>query len=147
MKNKIILIFILLIVHSCSTNKKTNQSIVFNPFYLLLDNAFVAKDTAALNNLLHENLTLGHSNGWLETKTDLLITLVDEGVIYTSIKTIGEPEIHYSSKKLKTTRRNIDVSGIVNETPFDVKLNVLEVWILQNENWQLLARQSVNRRD
>jgi hypothetical protein len=72
---------------------------------------------------------------------------VEEGVIYTSIETIGEPEIHYSSEKLKTTRRNIDVSGILSDTTFGVKLNVLEVWILENGTWQLLARQSVNRRE
>lgn len=88
---------------------------------------------------------MGHSNGWLETKPDLLHTLIDEGVIYTAIEMMGEPEVHSSSENLITTRRDINVSGVVNKTPFDVKLNVLEVWISENKEWQLLARQSVNR--
>ncbi|MEX0997701.1 MAG: nuclear transport factor 2 family protein [Flavobacteriaceae bacterium] len=112
-----------------------------------INEALMEKDTASLAILLHDNLTLGHSNGWLETKSGLLKTLVEEGVIYTFIETIDEPEIHFTSEKITTTRRTINVSGIVNDTPFDVKLNVLEVWILQNNHWQLLARQSVNKRE
>jgi len=147
MKSKLLFFFILLIAFSCGIQKEKSQSREFKSIFQTLDNAFIAKDTSVLSNLLHQNLSLGHSNGWLETKPDLLKTLIDGGVIYTSIETIGEPKIHYSSEKLKTTRRNIDVSGIVNETPFDVKLNVLEVWTLENSNWKLLARQSVNRRE
>lgn len=110
-----------------------------------LNEAFISKDTSALALILHQNLSLGHSNGWLETKKDLLETLINQNVIYLSIKNVTPFTIHYQSKNLITTRRDIDVKGIYNSSEFDVKLNVLEVWIQENNNWQLLARQSVNR--
>lgn len=112
-----------------------------------INEAFIAKDTSALSKLLHRDLSLGHSNGWLETKPDLLQTLINQGVLYTHIEMKGEPEIHFTSENLITTRRNINVSGVVNNTPFDVKLNILEIWICEGNEWQLLARQSVNRKE
>ena len=111
-----------------------------------IEEALLKKDTLSLKLLLHPNLTMGHSNGWIETKTDIPKTLIEEGVIYSSIELIGTPEIHYHSENLITSRRNINVNGIVNNVPFDVKLNVLEIWICEDGSWQLLARQSVNRK-
>lgn len=112
-----------------------------------INDAFIAKDTSALAKLLHDDITLGHSNGWLETKPDLLQTLINEGVLYTQIVMMSEPKFHFTSENLITTRRDINVSGVVNDTSFDVKLNVLEVWICEKSDWQLLARQSVNRKE
>lgn len=112
----------------------------------LLDRSLVNKDTLQLNKLLHSDLSLGHSNGWMENKQGLLQTLMDEGVIYKSIQPTGILEITHRSEKLLTTRRDIDVEGIVNDNHFSVKLNVLEIWTCENGYWQLLARQSVNRK-
>lgn len=112
-----------------------------------INEALISKDTATLANILHKDLTLGHSNGWLETKTELPETLINEGVIYLSIKNKAPFTIHHATENLITTRRNIDVKGIYNNTEFDVKLNVLEIWIYENNRWQLLARQSVNKRE
>ncbi len=115
-------------------------------YFILLDKALMQKDTLTLRAVLHHDLTLGHSNGWIEGKEDLLKTLIVKGVEYHSIEITGEPEIRYNSDSLLTTRRNIDVRGIVNQTSFEVQLNVLEIWICEKGDWQLLARQSVNRR-
>jgi hypothetical protein len=112
-----------------------------------IDKALIEKDTAALAYILHKDLTLGHSNGWIETKNDLLETLITEGVTYLNINNAESFTIHHTSENLISTRRKIDVNGLLNATPFEVKLNVLEVWICENESWQLLARQSVNRKD
>lgn len=110
------------------------------------DQALIGKDVSTLRRLLHNDLTLGHSNGWMETKSDLLQTLVSGNVVYESIEMIGEPLVYYETENLITVRRNIDVQGIVNEQAFNVKLNVLEIWIDEAGKWQLLARQSVDRR-
>ncbi len=112
-----------------------------------IDTALMEQDTLTLATLLHDDLTLGHSNGWMETKPELLETLIEGGVVYESIRSNGNPSFHYQSENLITTRRNLDVEGVVNETPFSVKLNVLEVWVCENNGWQLLARQSVNRKE
>lgn len=108
-----------------------------------LDQAFVAKDTASLSLLLHDKLTLGHSNGWLETKPDLLQTLATGGVLYSKIKQLSQPKLFYQNDTTITSRREISVSGKVKDHPFTVRLNILEIWLWNGNRWQLLARQSV----
>jgi hypothetical protein len=143
----LLLLIICITTAACEYQKQSFETEHISIQMKTLDKALMQKDTLTLSALLHDNLSMGHSNGWLETKPDLLKTLVEEGVRYTSIETIGEPKIKYSSENLLTTRRNIDVSGLLNQTKFEVKLNVLELWIFENDDWQLLARQSVNRRE
>jgi len=136
-----ILLFINFICWSQDTILPDSLSIMnrFNS----LDQAFIGKDTAMLDKLLHKNLTLGHSNGWVETKMNALETLMKNGVIYHSIQIIGIPKIEYYSENIITTRRNINVIGILKDKTFNVFLNVLEIWTCETGNWQLLARQSV----
>jgi len=55
--------------------------------------------------------------------------------------------IQHQTKNLITSRRDIDVTGQLEGTAFNMKLNVLEVWIKEKGKWQLLARQSVKRKE
>lgn len=112
-----------------------------------LDEALIRKDTAMLSELLHANLTMGHSNGWLETKTDLLQTLASGELTYKTILKSSGVTVFHQSDSLAVTRRNIDVNGLLQENTFEVQLNVLEVWLFENNRWQLLSRQSVNRKE
>lgn len=112
-----------------------------------LDKALVQRDTLTLNGLLHTGLSFGHSNGWLEKKTNLLRTLKTEKVSYLTIDQVSTAIIQYQKKDLISTRRDIDVNGLFEGKSFDLKLNVLEVWIKERGKWQLLARQSVKRKE
>jgi len=113
----------------------------------MLDKALVQRDALTLNIILHTGLSFGHSNGWLENKTDLLKTLETEKISYLNIDQVGTAGIQYQKKDLISTRRNIDVNGLFEGKSFDLKLNVLEVWIKERGKWQLLARQSVKRKE
>lgn len=146
MRNIIILSLLIFLTIACKHKQESFEKVVVENTMQTLDNALIQKDTLLLRKLLYDNLSLGHSNGWIETKTDLLQTLVTSGVIYHTIQISEPPIIKYKSENILTTRRDIDVDGIVNNTPFSVQLNVLEVWIQNNGVIQLLARQSVNRK-
>lgn len=147
LKKLILTVFITVLMVACKQVKGTEDIPLVKDGMIALDRALITKDTLILNQLLHKDLSLGHSNGWIETKAALPETLLNNGVVYKSIEMPETPEVTHQSDNLITTRRNLDVDGVVNETPFSVKLNVLEVWIRENDNWQLLARQSVNRRE
>ena len=108
-----------------------------------LENGLIKKDTASLKNILHSSLTLGHSNGWTETKNSLLENLPTSKVVYTKITSVEPSKISIIEDRTATVRRLIHVTGVYENMPFDVDLNVLEVWIYEDERWQLLARQSV----
>ena len=126
------------------TEKNDSLMLAVETRFQKLDHALIVKDVPTLQNLLHENLTLGHSNAWLETKPDLLKNLRDGRLIYKSIETIGVPRIFHQTENLITARRNIDVQGTVEGFGFKVKLNILGIWVFEQGRWQLLARQSVD---
>ncbi|MBA5629890.1 nuclear transport factor 2 family protein [Moheibacter lacus] len=108
-----------------------------------LDDALLEKDTASLRKLLHKDLILGHSNGWWETKVSLLKNLPTQKIRYQEFRTVGEPEIHHASENLKTITRKLTAIGELDDYDFEVDLKIIEIWIYENERWQLLARQSV----
>ena len=54
-----------------------------------LDKALIAKDTVVLKQLLHKDITYGHSNGWVETKTDVIKDLVSGKLAYDKIESRG----------------------------------------------------------
>lgn len=110
---------------------------------ILLDSYLIEKDVTNLNSILHPNLSLGHSNGWIETKESLLENLPTSKIKYHVFLYHGTPEVHFQNHEIKSIRRNLTAKGSLNEKEFEVDLKILEVWILVNENWQLLSRQSV----
>lgn len=110
---------------------------------ILLDTYLMNKDVTKLNSILHPNLSLGHSNGWIETKESLLENLPTSKIKYHAFLYHGSPEVHFQNEEIKSIRRNLTAKGNLNEKEFEVDLKILEVWILANENWQLLSRQSV----
>lgn len=111
----------------------------------LLENSLINKNTTELEEILHNDLTFGHSNGWIETKESLLTNLPTSKVTYTKFVKNKEPEIKiiWESNPLATVRREIKAVGEYEKEEFQVDLKVLEIWIKHNNNWLLLARQSV----
>ncbi len=125
---------------------KTNPNAAPSIFWAMssdLDDALLEKDTASLQKLLHKDLILGHSNGWWETKASLLKNLPTQKIRYQEFRTVGGPEIHHDSENLKTITRKLTAIGELEDYDFEVDLKIIELWIYENERWQLLARQSV----
>ncbi len=110
-----------------------------------LEISLINKNTARLEEILHSDLTFGHSNGWTETKSSLLENLPTSKVVYKEFIKHKEAEIKiiWESNPLATVRREITAVGEYEKESFQVDLKVLEIWIKQNKKWLLLARQSV----
>ncbi len=106
-----------------------------------LDSALIGVKYDYLQSLLHPKLSLGHSNGLIENKTELLQHLQSGYLKYFRIESLDKPEV-YTYKKLATVRRYIKVKGELQQTAFEVKLRVLETWLREKSAWRLLNRQS-----
>ena len=52
-----------------------------------LDKALVQKDTVTLKQLLHKDLSYGHSNGWVENRNEVIKNLVQGKLTYKKIET------------------------------------------------------------
>jgi hypothetical protein len=112
----------------------------------LLEKALQNQDTTQLNQLLHPQLTLGHSNGWIENKESLKTDLIRGFVTYQQFVSVGDVDHHLVSDYLIITRRNVDVHGTYDGYPFVSHLQIMEIWTYHNQQWWLTARQSVNRK-
>ena len=104
--------------------------------------SLVKKNTASINQQTDKALSYGHSNGWVETKTEMIKNL-ETG--YTSYKSIKEDSLRV------TINENVAHARFVGD--YEVSLNggnavvyhlkVLEVWVKKGKRWLLFARQAI----
>lgn len=52
----------------------------------ILNNALVTKDTTVLKRLISSKISYGHSNGWLQTKQDIIADFVSGKIEYKKSK-------------------------------------------------------------
>lgn len=104
--------------------------------------SLVQKNTISINQQTDKALSYGHSNGWVETKTEMIKNL-ETG--YTSYKSIKEDSLQVTI--------NGNVANVRFVGDYEVSLNggntavyhlkVLEVWVRKGKRWLLFARQAI----
>lgn len=104
--------------------------------------SLVKKNTISINQQTDKALSYGHSNGWVETKTEMIKNL-ETG--YTSYKRIKEDSLQVMiSGNVANARFVGDYEVSLNGGNAVVyHLKVLEVWVKKGKRWLLFARQAV----
>ena len=106
-----------------------------------LDKALLQKDETILNSVLHKDLSYGHSNGWIQSKSDILNDFTSGKLTYNKIEN-NSSAIIVITKEYATVKTNTNAEGAVNGTAFNLKLHIMQFWIKTKKGWQLIARQS-----
>jgi tRNA/tmRNA/rRNA uracil-C5-methylase (TrmA/RlmC/RlmD family) len=106
-----------------------------------LDKALLQKDETVLNSVLHKDLSYGHSNGWIQSKSDILNDFTSGKLTYSKIEN-NSSAIIVINKEYATVKTNTNVEGVVNGTEFKLTLHIMQFWIKTKKGWQLIARQS-----
>jgi len=109
-----------------------------------LDKALLQKDETVLRSVLHTDVSYGHSNGWIQSKSDILNDFTSGKLTYDKIEN-NSSVIITISKKYATVKTNTNAEGVVNGTPFNLKLHIMQFWIKTKKGWQLIARQSAKQ--
>ena len=103
--------------------------------------ALVNKNTISINQQTDKSLSYGHSNGWVETKTDMIKNLETNYISYQSFK---EDSIKVSSNgNIANVRFLAAIEASLKDSRITYNLKVLEVWVKKGKRWLLFARQSV----
>jgi hypothetical protein len=105
------------------------------------DKALETKDSVALKWLLNDKVSYGHSNGWIETKTEVIQDLFNGKLTYKKIAAT-KPETK-TTGIVAASRSIADIDAVMDGKLMSFKLKVLQVWVWENEHWMLFARQSV----
>ena len=93
--------------------------------------------------LFSDDVSFGHSNGWIQNKDDFKKDFESGKVKYQSVKQTELKEFKIKNK-FANVRRIIAVKGLYKNETFEMKLSVLEFWIKQKGIWKLWSRQSVS---
>jgi hypothetical protein len=100
----------------------------------------MVNDHAAAVNYVDDDLSYGHSNGWIESRQDfekdLGTVLTYHSIREDSIRTVIKRNTAY-------VRFAGDYELTMNGTRYQFHLRVLEIWVLDKKNWKLFARQAV----
>lgn len=103
--------------------------------------ALVNKNTVSINQQTDKALSYGHSNGWVETKSDLIKDLQTGFISYNSFKEDSITVV--INGVVAHARFTADVSAVMNSNNSNFHLKVLEVWVKKGKRWLLFARQAV----
>lgn len=103
--------------------------------------ALVQKNTVSINQQTDKALSYGHSNGWVETKTDVIKDLETGYISYQAFK---EDSITVTiNGNMANVRFIADITATLKGTTSNFHLKVLEVWVKKGKRWILFARQAV----
>ena len=109
-----------------------------------LDAALLQKDETVLKLVLHKDVSYGHSNGWIQSRSDIFNDFTSGKLTYNKIEN-NSSAIVTISKKYATVKTNTNAEGVVNGTAFKLTLHIMQFWIKTKNGWQLIARQSAKQ--
>ena len=103
--------------------------------------ALVKMNTVSINQQTDKALSYGHSNGWVQTKADLIKDFETGYISYQSFK---EDSITISmNDNMANVRFVADIAATMKGTAYNFHLKVLEVWVKKGKRWVLFGRQAV----
>ena len=100
-----------------------------------LDSLMENNDSKILE-LFSDDVSFGHSNGWIQNYEDFKTDFESGKVKYQSVKQTELKEFKFKNK-FANVRRIIAVKGLYKSDEFEMKLSVLEFWIRQKGMWKL----------
>ena len=137
MRNIVFILLILISVGSYAQTEEQKLIGVLKEFH----QALVNKNTVSINQQTDKALSYGHSNGWVETKADVIKDLETGYISYQQYK---EDSITIMMNGTMANARFVaDILAILNGNSIISHLRVLEVWVKKGKRWLLFARQAV----
>lgn len=131
----IILFFTSLVVAAQTAEEKLVTSI--KEFH----QALVKKNTVSIIRQTDKAVSYGHSNGWVETKAEMINNLETGYLTYRSFK---EDSLQVTiNGNVAHARFIADIEATLNQKDSQFHLKVLEVWVKKGKRWLLFARQAV----
>jgi ketosteroid isomerase-like protein len=105
-----------------------------------LTKAMLAADKAALETLVSDKLSYGHSGGKIESKAEFIAVIADKKTVYKSI-TLSEPSVTVAGDNA-IARHTFATEYESDGKPGTARIGVLQVWVKEGGSWKLLARQA-----
>lgn len=106
--------------------------------------AMIDSDKPALESVISEKVSYGHSDGVIENKIEFIRNIHSGKYSFISFD-IKDPQISFHGKTA-VVRHTLDAETNDNNLPGRVNLFILLIWKKEKGNWQLIARQAVKNK-
>ena len=139
MKRLFVIPLLALVIHSYA---QTGEQKVLQRVKQLNDAIFINKDSVALEGLLAFEISYGHSTGRLENRQEMIHGALTSPNIYSNFM-MDSASVFFENNTavVRHVLRAVSIDKDGKQLP--LHLGVLQVWIKQNKQWKLMARQSV----
>ena len=137
LKRSLTILFLFVAVSCFAQTDEEKLTVTLKEFHQSL----VKKHTVSINQQTDKALSYGHSNGWVETKAEMIRNLETGYISYQGFK---EDSITVAMNgNLASVRFVADITATMKGTASVYHLKVLEVWVKKGKRWVLFARQAV----
>ena len=130
----------LLILALCCSSVSFAQKGSLKEAVQAFDIALATKDTIALKQVLHDNLSYGHSNGWIETKKELIADLFNGKITYNKVESRDVKIMEH--KGWANVRMTTEIKYVMDGKEGGLTMHVLQVWMKKGTSWKMVSRQS-----
>ena len=137
MKKLLVIVLLLTAVVASAQTEEAKLATTIKEFH----QALVKGNTVSINQQTDKVLSYGHSNGWVETKNELIKNLETGYMKYNSYKEDSLQVV--INGNMAHARFVADITAALNGKEGNFHLKVLEVWVKKGKRWLLFARQAV----
>ena len=141
MKKFLLLVFVASFISVTSNAQNNAQSEVMMKM-MSLKNALLSKDSVALSGLLADDATYGHSSGLIQSKAELIRSIMSAEQDYKTIEPSNMNVRTYNDNTGVVTI-NLKVNVVYQGKALDLNLATVLVWVKINGDWKLVSRQAV----
>ena len=139
MKNVFTLFFLSLFIHLSAQTKETE---LFQRVKQFNDAIFMVKDSIALERLLADKVSYGHSSGKIENRQEMMHGAISNTGSYSNIS-LEDFSVYFENNSaiVRHTLKGTSIEKDGKQTPLHIGL--LQIWVKQKKQWKLTARQAV----
>lgn len=139
--NRSALLIVFLICNAAFVQAQQKDTIGLQNAVYQLNLALVRKDAASIKKIVSKRIGYTHSNGWVETRKEIIKHLYDGTLTYKSIK-LDKIETAIDDKVGLAKSKGTFVV-IMGTSVLEFNLKVTQIWEWKRKQWVLMSRQSV----
>jgi len=137
------IILLLLAFAAIKSFGQTDEQKVLDRVNQLNTAIFINRDSVALEGLMADKVTYGHSSAKIENRSEMIAGAIHSPSTFKNFM-MDSATVFFEGKNIAVVRHvlkatSVDMQG--KESP--LHLNVLQVWVMQKNQWKLMARQAV----
>lgn len=121
---------------------QTDESKVLQKVKDLNDAIFVRKDGNAIQALVSDKLSYGHSDAKIEDKATMVQNAVGNKITYKNVETLSPTVVVENNTAIaRHILQGVQTDSTGKAGP--LSLQVLQVWVKEKKEWKLFGRQAV----